>query len=262
MSFNIVKLAALPISGFSFGLFGDGGAGKTTILKTLPGEKTLYISIEGGEDVLRNHSSLSVARPEKPSEREPMVFKNDLDSIYTMLRFSKHDFSFVCLDSASELEKYFQLSLAYGNRKDIPALREYGQASELVYKYLVQFRDLKISSNNEVGRPINTFFIFSEFPAEVSKSETETTTKISPLVTGKLVKKVFAMCDVMARLEIEGNGERMLRFQPTRDIVAKCRYQSLPPVIRGVGMDFDFYGKVITVIGKEIMTYKQEVKQK
>ena len=255
---NFQSLNSATPNGFSIGIFGDGGVGKTTLLGSIPEDKLLYISIEGGEDTIRQYSNPRVHVPPKPTPKEPFCFKDSLDEVYTYLRTEKHDFSFIAIDSASELEKYFQFMYAFSMGKDIASLREYGQASEIVYKYITQFRDLKNPSNNACGRPINTIFILLEFPLEINRTEGgEITTKISPLLTKKLSSKVTAMVDVMTRLEVSTGGQRSLRFQPTANVTAKTRFNCLPALLPMKDKSFSFYNEVVIPIGKEIMSYKR-----
>ena len=237
------KLSACAPSGFSMAGYGPGGVGKTSLMASLPPEETLYIEIEGGGDVLSGLFDPIVERPAKPSKKSPNAFKSSIEEIYSSLRNTKHNIKYVIIDSASEMEKYFQLGLAMAAGKELTSLKEYGGASELTYKYLVQFRDLKFAENNEVKRPINTIFICGEIAQEVLRSEDQTITKMYPLLTRKLAIKVIHLLDVIFRLEMTTTQERLLRFLPTRDIEAKTRYalRNMSPVTQS----FNFYEKVV-----------------
>jgi hypothetical protein len=255
MSFT-QKLSAAPESGFSMALYGRAGAWKTGLMRTMPSAKTLYIEIEGGATVLKGYCDPAHRMPAKPSKEHCGAFKADMDGILNELRFTDHNIEYVIVDSATEIEKYLQLGLCYASGKDITSLKEYGGASDLMYKYIVELRDLKFPENNTVGRPINTIFICAETPIEVTRTESTTITMTYPLLTKKMAIKIAHMLDILAHLEVKSDQMRYLRVCPTDVIAAKSRYPGLARNVDNIGENFPFFEKVVKPILADVKAGK------
>ena len=240
------RLLDSPATGFSISLFGAPGSWKTSLMRSLPPDSTRYIEIEGGSTPLRRYGwNADFACPRRPDKKNPNVFKNDLDDSLNFLRFQQHSIKYCVLDSATEIEKYFQIALAYAAGKDITSLHEYGGASDLTYKALVEFRDLKFPECTATKVPVNTIFLCGEFPLEITRTQDSVISVIYPMLTRKMAVKIAHLLDVLARLEIRGLTDRFLRFQPTDSIACKSRFdlQNM-----SVSADFNFYTSVILPI--------------
>lgn len=247
----MTKMMNRTPTGFAGCIFGPPGAGKTSLAKSLPPAQSLYVEIEGGSGPLFEAGwNAESETPAKPTQKDPNAFKNDLDRIINMLRYEKHNFHYVIIDSASEIEKYYQMALCYVAGRPITSLKDYGGGADLMYKTAVELRDLKDPQNNKCGHAVNVIFIAAEFPLPISRTENEELTVLYPLLTKKMALKFAHLLDFQARLEVPANqAGRFLRFHPTNIVAAKCRYQRIQN-IANVGPDFNFYEKVV----KEILT--------
>ena len=90
----------------------------------------------------------------------------------------------------------------------------------------MEFRDLKIPSNNKVNRPINSIFISSTYPIEIARTEDSLITKKYPDLTKRFARHICNLVDIVSFLEVE-NYNRILRLLPTSDIFAKTRFSFL-----------------------------------
>jgi len=252
------------ITGFSAGIFGAGGAGKTSFIKMLPPEQTLYIAIDDSSHPIRDRNFFHVALP-KPLKENPKAFVKELNDVYTVLRTDKNcQIRYVVIDSISELERYFQMmSIASRNNKrskvelgdEVPVQKDYGDASILTYKYLIQFRDLKTPTNTACGKAINTFFIANEMSQEVFKNDTNSRKKIVPFLTEKMAGKFRDAVDILGYMHAEGNGERYLNLNPSQEIEAKNRFKNIGSM--KIPFDFDIMTSFINPIKQEIaQTFK------
>ncbi len=263
MANNIFKFSrALDpkfITGFSMGIYGAGGVGKTSIVKMLPPEETMYIAIDDSSHPIRE-SNFYYAQLTKPSKSNPKQFVKDLNEIYEELHSNKNcPIRYLVIDSISELERYFQtMSImsrnASRNKVDIgdtvAAQKDYGDASMLAYKYLVQFRDMKTPSNNACGKAINTIFIANEMSEVTSQTTDQSTVKIMPFLTKKLSAKFRDAVDILGYISASGNGERQLTLSPSSQIEAKNRYKT----IGSMKVDYNF-----NIIERFINPIKQEI---
>ena len=249
------------IKGFSFGIYGAGGTGKTSFVKNLPSDQTLYISIDDSSHPILKSNFFMVTLP-KPTNDDPSQFISSLSEVYSDIRLNKTiPFKFIVIDSVSELERYFQLASVYKrmkmrNYKDIgdtvPTQKDYGDASILTNKWLIQFRDLKNPDTNEAKRAINTFFIANDMSREISRNDEETTTKITPFLTSKMANKYRDMVDVLGYLTARSNGSRYLHLIPSHKWEAKNRFSSFTSM--QIEFDFNIEEKVLSPIRNELKT--------
>ena len=246
------------LSGFSMCIYSGGGAGKTSMIRQLPPEETLYISIDDSSFPIRDRNFFFAELP-KPSQADPVGFVKTLNDIYMTIKTDKScPFKYVVIDSISELERYFTYQSIYKRNAmkqkvdigdSIATLKDYGDAAVLTYKYIVNFRDLKNSSNTASGNVINTIFIANEMSEETMKTETMSVKKVMPFLMAKTSAKLRDAVDVLGYLQILGNGERNLLLSPLENIEAKNRFSIGS---HKVGRDYDIMQRLINPIKKEI----------
>lgn len=247
------------ISGFSACIYASGGAGKTSMVKMLPPDETLYISIDDSSFPIRERNFYYVQLP-KPTQENPTGFVKELNNVYESIRTDKNcPFKYIVIDSISELERYFTYQSIY-KRNDmkrqvdigdsIATLKDYGDAAVLTYKYIINFRDLKNSSNTASGNVINTFFIANEMSEEIIKTETKTLKKILPFLTGKTSAKLRDAVDILGYIQVLDNGERQLQLNPSQEIEAKNRFQTLQS--HKIDFNYDIMKSFVNIIKMEI----------
>jgi phage nucleotide-binding protein len=192
-------------------LYGESGAGKTSCLGTLGG-KTLVIDIEGGTVVLRDKDVDIATIPEDLT---------GLRELFDELTASKPAYDNICLDSATELEKFMLVCLGRKSSTGTPTLNDYGVATFKMRDYIRRLRDLR-----EHG--INIVVTALEMPVELEASEGTTRTRLYPMMSKKLTPEVCGMFDIVGHVEVsrkEGHeGERFIRLDGTDQVVAKNRW--------------------------------------
>lgn len=135
MAFEITTTRkAASETGINVLVYGDAGAGKTTLCATCTEdhEKILIISCEGG--------LLALADYDIPTTIVESV--SDLYDIIGALTHHEHPYEWVCLDSISEIA---EVVLAKEKAVALDPRAAYGDLSDIVSDLLRQFRDLPVN---------------------------------------------------------------------------------------------------------------------
>lgn len=235
--------------GFAGILYSDSGTGKTTLLDSLPEKKLYIVSIEAGLSVLKKdhdyHETLM------PTLKKPNLFIDSIREAYEFLRFQQHSYEYVAIDSTSEMERFLQYSACCLASKTIPTLHHIGTAASLMRKMIMEFRDLKKAANNAVNRPINVILIAGSFPLETLRTDEKVTTRRFPSLTKKFSQEICALVDFVGHMEVNESQNRLLRFHPTSEVMAKTRYSCLKNIVQGQTW-INFYNEVVKPIQAEI----------
>lgn len=199
-------------------VYGESGAGKSTLLGTLPG-RTLVLDVEGGLTVLRKAERVDRIRIPESLENLKEVFAGITGGAADPAAFP---WANICLDSASELEKFMLIRLAAVSKNDgMPSLHDYGVTSFRMRDYMRQLRDLR-------ERGLNVIVTCLEMPLELEQSDNSIRTRLYPMLARKLAPEICGLFDIVARLEISqkpgAEGRRFLRMDGNEQIVAKNRY--------------------------------------
>lgn len=235
MGVHITKTDDIGTNGLTCLLYGESGIGKTTMLGTLPG-RTLIIDIEGGTSVLRRQSIDTIQVPADLA---------NLREVFAYIGRDELAYDNVCLDSATELEKFMLLRLAAQGEqaisdKDVrasrgenvdpaynamkqqgmPSLRDYGIAQFKMREYLREIRDLR-------SRGINVVVTALEMLVRVEQTEETATSKLLPMMSAKLAPEVCGLFDIVGHMEVSHKagkeGTRFVRLQPDGKCAAKDR---------------------------------------
>jgi phage nucleotide-binding protein len=209
-------------------VYGESGVGKSTLLGTLPG-KTLILDVEGGLKVIRGRED--VYRVKIPETLE------NLKSVFDALCGSENiDFANVCLDSATELEKFMLIRLAGDSKSGMPSLQDYGTCSFRMREYMRKLRDLR-----EKG--VNVIVTCLEMPLELEQSDNTIRTRLYPMLARKLAPEICGLFDIVARLEVSTKagheGLRFLRLDGTENVIGKNRYGGGPAAAADFSALFD-----------------------
>lgn len=117
-------------NGVKICVYGSAGAGKTSLIRTIPG-KTLILSAESG--------LLSIADIDADVAEVSSV--DDLREAYAFLREGKHDYQWVALDSFSEI---CEVLLSEEKAKTKDPRQAYGAVIEIGTSLARAFRDLPL----------------------------------------------------------------------------------------------------------------------
>lgn len=95
---KLFKNGDLPPQCHMWFIYGDGGTGKTTLFKAVPGEKKLLISFDLSTDVLKGAKGIDIA----------IIEQGDMPSIQQTvercLNWAVNEYDAVCLDNMSALQ--------------------------------------------------------------------------------------------------------------------------------------------------------------
>lgn len=95
---KLFKNGDLPPQCHMWFIYGDGGTGKTTLFKDVPGKKKLLISFDLSTDVLRGTKGIDIA----------IIEQGDMPSIQQMvercLNWAISEYDTICLDNMSALQ--------------------------------------------------------------------------------------------------------------------------------------------------------------
>jgi phage nucleotide-binding protein len=200
--------------GVSILLYGESGAGKTSLLGTLPGD-TLIIDVDGGMLPLRGNNSVYRV----PITDDLANLKPVFDGLVTA--DVKAEFSCVALDCASELEKRILTLLSLKTKNGAPGMGDHQTAQYKMRDYARKLRDLR-----EKG--VHVVMTAWEMPLEIQKDEGEVQSRLYPMMSRRLAPELCGIFDVVARVEISTKpgheGERFLRLDGDEKVMAKNRY--------------------------------------
>lgn len=199
--------------GISILIYADPGVGKTTLAGTLPPGETFIVNTEAGVGPLIGTGHV--------------VFKmdsenvKDIQNLYAYLRTEDHPFKYVVLDNISELEQLFILSLTRGRTKDLPEIREYGDAAFKMRENLHLFRDL-------TERGITVIFNAWEMPLKIRENDGVLVTKLFPKLGVKIAPEVCGKVNIVGHLEVhEKSGRRWIRIAPNDVCICKSEFKGL-----------------------------------
>lgn len=195
-----------------FLVYGESGVGKTVFASSWL--KAIFLDIDDGMASVTNKVA-----------RIPILSWGDLQDAYLFLKYGKHDFKTVVIDSLNETQHlamqntittYPTIHRAYD---DLPSISDYGKALDDFDKVVRYFRALSL----------NTVFI-----AQVATKENEQQ-QIQPHFTGKATgRSVSRMMDCIAYMykgeSTELRKPRIMAFDDV-NFVAKDRSDRLPITI-------------------------------
>jgi len=194
-------------------IYADPGIGKTTLAATLPVDETLIINTECGLGPLlgTGHNVWDLDGDEV----------KQLEDMYRYLRTQEHPFKYVVLDNISDLEQKLIHYFTKDHGKDVPELREYGDAAFTIKEYARLFRDLVFC---DISVVVNAW----EFPYTYATAEGVTITKAFPKVSEKFTRILCGIFDVVGHLEIhEKTQQRWIRIGANDQFITKTQFKGL-----------------------------------
>lgn len=202
-------------------VYGQSGAGKTTLAKSLPHEETLVISSEAGLLSLAetdiDYIDLSVNDEGKILDSDARYKK--LGEVYKYLQSedAQKKYKNIFIDSMTEIAEF----IVEGFRKKYEGEKNgfllWGEYSQEMTRILKAFRDLP---------KYNVFMVFLE---DADKDETGRR-YYGPDIPGKSAKAfIVPSLDIVMRLVVADEGKRVLVSQPTTHSIAKDRSGKLGP---------------------------------
>lgn len=214
--------------GVSTIIYGDPGAGKTSLIKTLlgweygkgyvnkpycSGEEIFVIDIEAGESVLA-HAGKRVVTSYRVSEDNESIFK--FKDMVQYLHEGKHPFKFVFVDNMSELEKFFLMALTGIKKLNVPRVKEWGDDAYYMRKNI---RDLR----NLTYKGINVIFNFWAMIVPIEELDGHMSSYVAPMVMRSTTMEYIGLVEHTAYMGISEKGSRYLQFESNKLIKCKRR---------------------------------------
>ncbi len=223
--------------GIPMAIYGEPGAGKTSLIKTLLGwtykggwdsnepyckpEELLVIDVESGTNVLERDGKYPCTI--FPVNQEEL---DDVKKMKTYLKEEKHPYTVVVFDNVTELERYttFRLGEKRYGKEAIPEIKQWGEASNYLRKWLREFRDLK-----DLGIDV-IFMYWDQRQKQGSKDNPDYIT--CPMVMADTWIEYMGLMEHYAYLGITQQdstngrfkkGDRFLQFESSGMIKAKKR---------------------------------------
>lgn len=213
---NIRNLGNKITRGISFIIYADPGVGKTTLSTTLPVGETLFINAEAGLGPL-----LGTGHDVFPKEGYEVDWLQDLDKLYTWLRTEKHKYRNVVIDNISDIEQRLIFALTANHQKELPDIREYGDAAFKLREHITNYRDLV-----DIG--MNVVFNAWEQTLDVHTDAGIVQTRTWPKMSRKIAPEACGKVDIVGHLEVqEKSGKRWIRFGPSDQYVTKTQFKGL-----------------------------------
>lgn len=210
---EIKKADSIHSDGLKALIYSDAGVGKTTLASTLDMNKTLVISFESGLlSILDEESGADIQYVEPTSLTE-------LRNVYEALLQPeyKEQFDNIFIDSLTEIsemmfKEYKANPALYTGRQD--TLKLYGEVQNDMIALVKAFRDLK------------GYNVFMTALEESVVKQMKDVASIA-MIGKKLGTKMAPLFDFVWHLEVNEEGQRILRTQPTDTVLAKSRTRKL-----------------------------------
>ncbi len=189
---KLISTKDVHSNGVKMVMYGASGAGKTTLIKTLP--NPLIISSESG--------LLALADVDIPAIE--VLTERDLKEAYNYA--AKSDYATICLDSISDIAESI---LAEYKGKFTDGRQAYGALGDTIGMYLRKFRSLS-----------KHVYI----TAKEGKQEINGVAIVAPSMPGNtLTTNIPYIFDLVLRLEANKKGERIIHTQSTFTQTCKDR---------------------------------------
>lgn len=187
-------------------LYGNPGMGKTTSVKFLPGN-TLVLDIDRTSHVLKGTKNIDIC------EVSNIETWDDWGEIVTQLgKEYKGMYENIVVDNISELERCLLSALGKdGKNQGVPCQGDY---QKMQFRLVNSLRYLKNLGGNIILTAWETTDLYTT-------AEGQQFNRAFPQLNGKVLNNVMGLCDVVARLMINKDGERGFVLQATNGVFAK-----------------------------------------
>lgn len=206
MTLQITNAADIKTTKGTYLIYGPPGMGKTTALKYLPG-KTLVLDVDRTTKVLRGCKNIDIVEVDNINTWD--FWEKLIIELYKNYR-GKYDN--IAVDNVSELERCILSDLgSKGKNKGVPSQGD--------YQYM-QFRmvnSLRYMKNLDM----NIIWTAWESTDLYTTAEGQQFNRSYPQINHKIMNNVLGLCDVVAKLMINGEGNRGFVMSATNSIYAK-----------------------------------------
>lgn len=206
MSLQITKATDIKGKKGTYLIYAPPGLGKTTSVKFFPG-KSLVLDIDRTSDVLKGLPNIDIVKINNIDTWE--------DWEQTVLELSNNyvgEYDNIIVDNISELERCLLSDLgAKGKNLGVPSQGNYQQMQFRLVNSLRYMKNLQS----------NIILIAWEITDSYTTAEGQQFNRSYPQLNGKILNNIAGLCDVVARLMLNAEGERGFVLMPTNSIFAK-----------------------------------------
>ena len=206
MTFKITNATELKNSKGTYLIYGTPGMGKTTALKYLPG-KTLVLDVDRTSKVLKGCKYIDIIEVDNINTWD---FWEQL--ILELYKNYKGKYDNIAVDNVSELERCILSDLgSKGRNKGVPSQGDY---QYMQFRLVNSLRYMKNLDCNIIWTAWETTDLYTT-------ADGQQFNRTYPQINGKILNNVLGLCDVVARLMINGEGQRGFVMSATNSIFAK-----------------------------------------
>lgn len=208
MVLKINKASEIKESKGTYLIYAPPGMGKTSSAKFFLG-KTLVLDIDRTSKVLRGLPNIDIAEIDNINtwDHWEQVLQ---DIVKNKEKYSQYNN--IVVDNISELERCILSDLgSKGKNKGVPSMGD--------YQYL-QFR-LVNSLRYMKNLDCNLVWIAWENTELYTTAEGQQYNRAYPQINNKVLNNIAGLCDVVAKLTFNKDGERGFVLMPTNDVFAK-----------------------------------------
>ncbi|MDO6451748.1 AAA family ATPase [Oceanobacillus profundus] len=206
MSLNITNAADIQTDKGTYLIYAPPGMGKTTAIKYLPG-KTLVLDVDRTTRVLKGEKNIDIVYVDNTDTWDfwgKLIV--DLEENY------KGKYDNIVVDNISELERSLLSDLGNkGKNKGVPSQGDY---QYMQFRIVNSLRYMKNLGSNLVWTAWESSDLFTD-------SSGQQWNRSFPQINHKILNNVLGLCDVVAKLAINADGERGFVLSATNSTYAK-----------------------------------------
>lgn len=187
-------------------IYGKPGVGKTSTMKYAEG-RVLILDVDRLSGVLAGTDNVDIAYIDNIG-----TFDSWNRTVADLVSNHSGEYDWIVLDNLSELERCILSDLGrHGKNQGVPAQGDY---QKMQFKIMDSIRYLKNSGANIV-------IMAWEQHEQYMDSSGQSYTMAQPQVNRKILNNVCGLCNCVARMIINAEGERGLILQPSNSTYAK-----------------------------------------
>ncbi|MEK4302425.1 AAA family ATPase [Oceanobacillus sp. FSL W8-0428] len=206
MSLQITNAADIQTDKGTYLIYAPPGMGKTTAIKYLPG-KTLVLDVDRTTRVLKGEENIDIAYVDNT---DTWKFWGEL--IVDLEENYKGKYDNIVVDNISELERSLLSDLGNkGKNKGVPSQGDY---QYMQFRIVNSLRYMKNLGSNLVWTAWESSDLFTD-------SSGQQWNRSFPQINHKIMNNVLGLCDVVAKLAINSDGERGFVLSSSNSTYAK-----------------------------------------
>lgn len=206
MSLQITNAANIQTDKGTYLIYAPPGMGKTTSIKYLPG-KTLVLDVDRTTRVLKGENNIDIAYVDNT---DTWKFWGEL--IVDLEENYKGKYDNIVVDNISELERSLLSDLGNkGKNKGVPSQGDY---QYMQFRIVNSLRYMKNLGSNLVWTAWESSDLFTD-------SSGQQWNRSFPQINHKIMNNVLGLCDVVAKLAINSDGERGFVLSASNSTYAK-----------------------------------------